>query len=251
MCYSAAVVADHRAFRVMFPTAKLSLRDFYDLYWKKQQRTKPPLRTPRAMDSLFDNPTTDLEREIHKLIATFNEEEVAATEKLVFDQRTRLVEAERKLAIKATKGALEEQRIATDKIADGLAKLKGLQRNELRESDTRIFPQWFAPVLMFENGQPVIRPMRYLCRPAGMPAKIDKELPGIYNSRFESLRKFWKGLYGRTHGVILANTFFENVKRHDMEHRELQPGEKPENSSLRLPTPTGHRHAKIPRRWAC
>jgi putative SOS response-associated peptidase YedK len=218
----------------MFPTSRLSLQDFYDLYWKKRERTKPLLRTPRAMDALFSNPQTEKEREIQELIMAFNANEVASTEKLVFEQRARLADAERKLAVKATKSAQEDQRIATDKIADGLAKLKGLQRTELRESDTRIFPQWYAPVLMFEDGQPVIRPMRYQCRPAGMPAYIDREYPGVYNARFDSLRKFWRGLYGHTHGVILANTFFENVKRHDMEHRELGPDEKPENVVLRF-----------------
>ncbi|MFC7462304.1 SOS response-associated peptidase family protein [Hydrogenophaga defluvii] len=234
MCYSASVVADHRTFQRMFPTSRLSLQDFHELYGKRKERTKPLLRTPRVMDALFSNPQSDKEREIQELIKAFSEDETAATQKLVFEQRVRLAAAQRKLAEKQTKGALEDERIATDKIADGLAKLKALQRTDLSEGDGRIFPQWFAPILMFEDGQPVIRPMRYQCRPAGMPAKIDRELPGVYNARFDSLRKFWRGLYGRTHGVMLATTFFENVKRHDMEHRELLPGEKPENVVLRF-----------------
>lgn len=234
MCYSAAVVADHKAFRAMFPNTRMGLQEFYDLYWKKKERTKPLLRTPRAMDALFSNPTTVEERKIHDLIAQFTEDEVMATEKVLFEQRKRLADTERKLATKSTKGALEDQRIAGDKINDALAKLKALRRDELRESDARIFPGWYAPVLIIEEGQPVIKPMRYQCRPAGMPAKIDRELPGTYNSRFTSLRKFWRSQYGRTHGVMLANTFFENVKRHVMEHRELQPEEQPQNVVLRF-----------------
>ena len=224
----------------MFPASRLSLQDFYALYMKKAARTKPPLRTPRAMDAVFEHQTTDREREIHALIAQFVADELAATERLIFEQRTRLADAQRKLGVKATKSALEDQRIATDKISDGLVKLKGLQRTEMYEIDTRIFPQWFAPVLMFEDGQPVIRPMRYQCRPAGMPSKIDRELPGLYNARRDNLRKFWRGLYGKTHGVILANTFFENVKRHDMEHRALGADEKPENVVLRFEPSNPH-----------
>ena len=100
MCYSASVVADHRAFKAMCPASRLSLQDFYDLYWKKRERTKPLPRTPRAMDALFANPLTEKEREIQELIMAFNADEEASTEKLVFEQRARLAAAERKLALK-------------------------------------------------------------------------------------------------------------------------------------------------------
>lgn len=240
MCYSAAVQADHRSFRVMFPKSRMSLEEFHRLYWRKTERVKPLFRTPRVMDAMFSNPATEQERQIRNLIAQFNEDEVTATEKVLFEQKARLADAERKLARRTTKGALEDQRIAGNKINEALAKLKALRRTELRESDSRIFPGWYAPVLIIENGEPVIRPMRYQLRPAGMPAKIDRDLPGLYNSRMDSLKKFWRGQYGRTHAVMLANTFFENVQRHVMEHRELGPDEKPENVVLRFEPQKAH-----------
>ena len=182
MCYSAAVRADYEAFKRLFPKSKMALKAFFDLYWRKKNRPKPLLRTPRTMDALFAHLHGDEAKEIHDLIMEIDAAEVMATEQLLFSQRKRLADAERKLQAKTTKTALNDQRVASNKIADALSKLASLQRTELRESDSRIYPGWYAPVLVLEDGEPVIRPMRYRCRPPGMPASIDTELPGLYNA---------------------------------------------------------------------
>ena len=44
--------------------------------------------------------------------------------------------------------------------------------------------------------------------------------------------KFWKGLFGKHHAILVARSFYENVNLHDYEHRELRPGEKPQNQIL-------------------
>jgi putative SOS response-associated peptidase YedK len=74
--------------------------------------------------------------------------------------------------------------------------------------------------------------MRYQCRLAGKPAFYDTKFPGTYNARRDNLEGFWGGVFGRTHGVMVVNAFFENVSRHAMEHRALAPGEKDENVVL-------------------
>lgn len=234
MCYSATVRADHAAFHRLFPKSTLALKAFFDLYWRRKERPKPLLRTPKAMDALFAYPSSEAEHAIHALVEEFNADLAVATTQELFNQRKRVVDAERKLLQKTTKKALEDQRIGTNKIADALAKLEGLQRTELREGDRRIFPGWYAPVLVIENGEPVIRPMRYLCRPAGKPATFDTQLPGCYNARRDNLRGFWRGQFGNTHGLMIATAFFENVALHAAEHRELEPGEEPENVVLRF-----------------
>jgi putative SOS response-associated peptidase YedK len=86
--------------------------------------------------------------------------------------------------------------------------------------------------MVWENGRRVVKPMRYLCRPAGKPAFYDTKYPGTYNARRDSLESYWKGLFGYSHGLIVASRFYENVSRHAMEHRELAPGEKEENVVL-------------------
>jgi len=102
-------------------------------------------------------------------------------------------------------------RIATDKISKGLVKLDDLRRTELLPRDSRIFPGHYASVMLMENGKRVIRPMRYQCRPAGKPAFYDAKHPGLYNARRDNLTGFWKSQFGVTHGLMVVDTFYENV----------------------------------------
>lgn len=234
MCYSAAVKADFKAYRRLFPKARLDLKTFYDTYWRRKKPAKPPMRMTRAMEAWFADPQTDEEHAIKTMIEEFSAEQLQLLGEDLFKQRKRLADAQRALQTKQTKKALEDERIATNKIADGLAKLESLRRTDFRESDTRVFPLWYAPVLIIENGEPIVRPMRYLCRPQGMPASVDVDYPGIYNARRNSLRKFWRGQFGHTHGLAIVSTFWENVKLHDAEHRELRPDEKPKNIVLQF-----------------
>jgi putative SOS response-associated peptidase YedK len=81
--------------------------------------------------------------------------------------------------------------------------------------------------------------MRYQCRPQGKPAFYDTKFPGTYNARKDSLEGFWKDMFGYSHGLVVVNAFFENVSRHNVEHRELAPGEKEQNVVLEFrPNPT-------------
>jgi putative SOS response-associated peptidase YedK len=61
---------------------------------------------------------------------------------------------------------------------------------------------------------------------------LERKFPGTYNARRDSIPKTWDKLFGHRHGIIIVSSFFENVERHNMEHRELAAGEKPENVVL-------------------
>ena len=113
-----------------------------------------------------------------------------------------------------------------------LAKLADLRRTEPRADDGRIFPFWYAPVIVEQDGARHIRPMRYHLRAHGKPAGIDHRYPGLYNARRDNLEGYWKNLFGRQHAVCLVRSFYENVALHDFENRELKPGEKPRNLVL-------------------
>jgi putative SOS response-associated peptidase YedK len=75
-----------------------------------------------------------------------------------------------------------------------------------------MFPGYYCPVLVSEGGRVVVKPMRYQCRPAGKPAFYDTKYPGTYNARRDNLESFWKGQFGRTHGLIVATKFYEHVE---------------------------------------
>ena len=229
MCYSAKVVADYRAYVRLFG-ATVDLKQFYDTFWRRRSNRK--LVIARGVETAFDHPANDEEREIHKLIAEHRADEALVYQRTLFEQRTRLVEAEQKLQTKFTKKTSEDQRIAAKKIDWAREKLADLQRTEPSPEDDRIYPGTYAPVMIVENGQRVVRLMRYLCRPAGKPAFYDQKFPGCYNARRDSLEGYWNAQFGRHHGVILAEAFYEHVDRHRMEGRELKPGEQPEDVIL-------------------
>ena len=71
--------------------------------------------------------------------------------------------AKKSAARKTTKKALEDQRISSEKIEWALGKLGDLRRSSFVDEDARIFPGWFAPVMVAENGRRVLRPMRPSC----------------------------------------------------------------------------------------
>jgi putative SOS response-associated peptidase YedK len=236
MCYSAQIEADYRKYVRMFG-AHMSIREFMQLYWERVEGSKAKI--PKAMDAAFADPQEVDERQIKALIDRFNAEQATSLEQELFKQRARLADAERTLQSKTTKAAAENKRIATDKIELTRRRLDDLRRTELEDGDSRIFPGHYALVMVMENGQRVIKPMRYQCRPPGKPAFYDTKFPGTYNARRDSLEGFWKALFGYSHGLMVTNAFYENVSRHRLEGRELAAGEKDENVVLEFkPDPT-------------
>lgn len=237
MCYSAQVKADYKRYVELFG-ATMGIRQFYDTFYRRAHEDAK-LKVPKAVEAIFANPTTDDERAIKALIDQFNEAQATAFEQELFKQRKRLVDAERALQTKVTKKAQDDQRIATDKVKQLMGRLNDLKRTEPLDRDSRIFPGYYVPVMVLEDGKKVIKPMRYGCRPAGKPAFYDTKYPGTYNARRDNLEGFWRGQFGHTHGVLIVNAFYENVDRHKAEGRELRPDETPENMVLEFrPRPT-------------
>lgn len=236
MCYSAQVRSSYKKY-VREWGADVSIKQFYRLYWLRSQGAK--IKIPKAMDAAFSDPQTDEEREIKALIDAYNAQQATKLEEELFKQRKRLADAERTLQTKTTKAATESKRIATDKVEWCLGKLSDLRRTELTDEDSRIFPGWYAPVMAMKDGGRIVVPMHYQCRLAGMPSFYDTKFPGTYNTRRDSLEGFWCEQFGASHAVMIANAFNENVSRHKVEGRELQPGEKEENVILEFrPKPT-------------
>jgi putative SOS response-associated peptidase YedK len=238
MCYSAQIWADYKRYVRQFG-AELSIKEFFDLFWRRKHDPKKVL-VPKALDLAFSDPQSEPEREIKALIEAARADEEVLLQKSLFEQKTRLVQAERKLQEKPTKAALEHQRIATNKIETFKQKLADLHRTDPIGDDARMFPRHHVPVMVSEQGRRVIRPMRFQCRPQGKPAAYDVKYPGTYNARRDNLGgDFWKGLWGRRHGVVVASAFYENVNRHRVEGRELAEGEAIENMVLEFrPRPT-------------
>ncbi|WP_425952932.1 SOS response-associated peptidase family protein [Ralstonia pseudosolanacearum] len=231
MCYSALVRSDYREFVRMFG-ARISIKEFVELYVERSTDNKVII--PKAMShSFLESPSSPEDLQIVELIRSYDSLQRTAEVEEIMKQKTRLHEAERKLEVKVTKTASEDKRIATKLIKAAERRLDDLRRTVLEPRDSRIFPAWYAPVMIVENGQLCVKPMRYRCRPQGMPESIDVDYPGCYNARRNKLRSnFWKPLFGHKHGLVLIDVFYEKVLLHRLEGRDPRPGEKEQKVEL-------------------
>ncbi len=210
MCYSAQVLAGFRKFQRQ-TGSKMAIRDYVKLFWRdlgKDPHAKRP-KVPRAMeiDLLTSGP-----EEVAQFVRAWDNDEMNALSQELFKQRKRVADGQRKLLEKVTKKAQDDVRIGTDKMARIQARMDALKRTEPKPSDSRIFPGYYVPVMVMEDGQRVVKPMRYQCRPAGKPAFYDTKFPGTYNARRDNLEGFWKDLFGHQHALMIAGVFYENVE---------------------------------------
>jgi putative SOS response-associated peptidase YedK len=210
MCYSAQVVQVIRKLH-----RQLGIRPDYAeaerLFLRRLD--DPTLNISRGFEANFEQPISEQGRRIKQAIDEHRSRVAANTEKELFSQKTRLSGAQRSLLEKETKKAREDVRIAAKKIQTLGTKLSDLHRAEPLPSDNRIFPMVHAGVIIRREGEHVLTPMRYFCRPAGKPAVYDKKFPGLYNARRDNLEKFWAEQFGHHHAIMVVESFYENVQR--------------------------------------
>jgi putative SOS response-associated peptidase YedK len=231
MCYSAQVVQMARKLH-----RQLGIRLDYDEAEKLffQRLDDPALIISRGFEANFDEPVSAQEQRIKGAIDEHRSRLAGRWEKELFSQKTRMVNAQRSLREKETRKAREEVRIATKKIDTLTAKLTDLRRIEPKSDDNRIFPLVYTGVIVRKDDQNILTPMRYHCRPAGKPSFYDKKFPGLYNARRDNLEKFWSEQFGHYHAIMAVESFYENVRLHSKEHRELKPEEQETNVVLQF-----------------
>ncbi|MHB8743888.1 MAG: SOS response-associated peptidase family protein [Sulfuricaulis sp.] len=229
MCYSAMVQQDLKALGRVFK-ARVDHAKFEALFQRRV--TDDTIKIPKALEANFYRPKTPAEKRIKEAIDEYHVRMAKEWEAAMFTQKQRLTAAERQLKVKETKKALEDRRIATNKVAWYKTKIADLKRTERNDNDTRIFPFTYAPVIVMEDDEYVIRPMRYHCRPQGKPEWYDKKFDGLYNARCDNLGGFWKNLFGHHHACVVISSFYENVALSDFEKRAMKPGEKDKNLVL-------------------
>lgn len=233
MCYSAMVEQHLRSLAREF-RSNIDWEMFDTLF--RERLEHDDITVARALEANFtassSEAQTEIERRIRSSIAAHRRRLAESLEREIFRQKKRLADAQRSVQNKVTKRAREDERIAKSKVEALLARLADLSRADPIDRDQRIFPRYYAPVIVEENGRRLVRPMRYTCRLPGRPASHDTRYPGTYNARRDNLRGFWSELYGRHHAVLVITSFFENVPTHVFEKREIRPGETPKNLVL-------------------
>lgn len=212
MCYSAMVWQDYHAFVRKFG-AKLSIEDFVRLFRVRENGGK--VKIPRGMEDAFKDASAGAEKLIYDLARHYRDEQRNRHLMEIIEQGERLQRAQASLEKKTTKKAADDVRIAGKKIAAAQRRLDELDRDEPVPKDSRIYPGDYAPVMILQNGERLVVPMRYQCRIAGVPASFDEKYPGTYNARIDSLEGYWRNVFGRSHGVAVVTRFYEHVERLD------------------------------------
>jgi putative SOS response-associated peptidase YedK len=210
MCYSAKVAQNIKDLARQFAATM----DYSEVERLLMERLAGrPIRLARGFEWNFAHPQSAEERRIHELSQQYQSKKVSELEQEVFKQKKRLADAERKLKVKQTKAALNERRIATSKIEDSLERIALLRGTQPHEDDHRIFPLTYAPIILERDGRNVLTLARYHLRQKGKPAFTDQKFPGLYNARRDNLERFWRNEFGRTHALMVVDSFYENVER--------------------------------------
>jgi putative SOS response-associated peptidase YedK len=225
MCYSAQIQAAYMKY-LRETGAEMDIDQFVEIFGARIVDSS--IRIPRAVERWFDEPKNDGERKIKAYIDEYRAAEITKLEREVFAQKKRFADAERTLASKTTKAATESKRIAGNKIEQAMTRLDRMKATKPHVAEARIFPMHYAPIVLQDGERRVMRLGRYHCRRPGEREGVDRELPGLYNARRDSLGKYWKGLFGVSHAVMMIETFFENVDRNgknEVLHFIPQPAE--------------------------
>jgi putative SOS response-associated peptidase YedK len=238
MCYSAQIAADYKKYTRLLG-ARLSIHEFFELFWLRNNSAGASVTIPKGVSAAFADAVGEQELSVKHLIDQFAVAEADRLREEIYRQTARLEEADARLLVKATKAAADSKRIATNKIQRGREKIEAFQRTGLTDEDSRVYPGNYVPLMVMAHGQRVVKPMRYQCRPAGKPEYYDAQYPGTYNARRDSLRGFWNGQFGHTHGILVLEAFYENVPLHRWERRHLADGEKQRNVVIQFKPKTG------------
>jgi putative SOS response-associated peptidase YedK len=81
------------------------------------------------------------------------------------------------------------------------------------DRNNRIYPGYFANVMVSEKGKRVFKPMRYRVRPSGSGMEIPSKY-NVFNARLDALekRQTWKNIFMKNHGIFPFIRFYEWVK---------------------------------------
>lgn len=205
MCYSAMVLADLRKLERKFDAA-IDVPAYDALVDMRMQAGR--VRIPKAMDDAL----VALDGPAAAKVRAWRAQQTEDLLRQMAEQEARLQKAREKLAVRETKAALNDVRVATNKIAQFNSRLQDLARAEPKPRDARIWPGDYCSVALVD-GERLLRPMRYQCRMPGWTAETEKQYPGTYNARRDNLETSWKRLFGRQHALMVVERFYESVDR--------------------------------------
>lgn len=206
MCYSARIKSNLKDLSWEF-RSQLDLDEFISIFTLRLQQ--PELKVPYGIDRYFLLSNEPGEAKLGKLVREFHAQEKERVRGEIKETEAELKEFQaKKPSATSTKkiGVLERRLEKLNlKLAHSLEQITPL--------DDRIYPMYFAPVVVEEKGERRMVPMRYRVQnPNG------SEVPGqynVFNARHDSLlqARTWKPLFGKHHLIFPFQRFYEWVAR--------------------------------------
>jgi putative SOS response-associated peptidase YedK len=234
MCYSAQIWADFRKYERF--GGQLNIKEFTKLAGWTKKRGNWAKVVPKAMRRAMTDATSGvLDLGTIEMAREADAEAIALIAAEIGVQEARLVEANAKLAsAKPTKKAENDRRVATNKIDAGKKKLDDMASPAPADGIDRIWPGYFAPVMIRDpvTGDRSVVPMRYRCRLPGWTEANEIEKPGTYIARRDKLSTVWRKVFGHQHGIMVVDRFYESVYLHNLQGRQLVPGEREQSVEI-------------------
>lgn len=191
----------------------VDVESFLKLYAMREKDLE--LKIPAGMDlGLMDNP------KIRASIKSYQKLFKSKCDQEIEDLDAELKELEAKLKVKPTKTAQSKLGVLQRKREKILKKAKDAVAPYTNDT-YRIYPNYFCPVMVVEDGKRIIRPMRYRVLPKSgfeIPTKFN-----VFNARRDSLftAKTWKEIFGKHHAIFPFLKFYEWVEGKGGKPREL------------------------------
>lgn len=214
MCYSALIKAELKDLEKLFGV-KIDWSSFEEAYNIRSQYQYAQI--PSGLDSyIIQNAETPLQKRLAKMAKAHYKEEIEKTTiKLKkFEQDVKDFEEKIKKGSKAKDldEKLRKRRETVQKQKDKIESCKNIEESGV----PRIFPNYYAPVIVSDVKDKSIRLMRYhICPKNGTELNTFKY--NLFNARKDRLieSKMWKPIFGKQHAIFPFLRFYENVEGED------------------------------------
>ena len=211
MCYSAKLKSDFDKLRKHYH-GKLEWDEFVEMVRQRQKGASigVDLKIPDELIAGLIAEGGSGAKEIELMQRRWKVDERKRLEDALTVASAELAQAQEKYQSRATKtnlAAVETKGRKVERARQALETAKG------PVGQYRIYPYYFAPILVAESGQRRIVPARYRILP-----RTGVEVPNkynVFNARRDSLQsaRNWKALFGHKHALFSFINFFEWVER--------------------------------------
>lgn len=210
MCYSAMIEADLRKLEKQFGV-KVDWSSFDEAFNIRSQYQQAMI--PSAIDSyIIQNAETPLQKRLAKMAKSHYQDEIEKFSKKLKKFENDVKEFESKLKsgskIKDLENKLEKRRATVEWHKEKIDYYKKIEE----QGAPRVFPNFYAPVIIQDGKDKLLRMMRYhICPKNGKELNAFKY--NLFNARKDRLldSRTWKPVFGKQHGIFPFYRFYESV----------------------------------------